>query len=173
MLRPARDMKRSSGVSLVEVLVTIVVISAGLLAYVSMQRGIYREATLSTGRMAATELALSKLEDLRGFTVLYTTTGQKAFQDIAANAGGSIASGNVTVDNTTFNRTWAVADYWYAAGVYNAAATTTSPAGSPMPSFKLVTMTVTWTDQNGAAQTLTLPSIIAATDPHLVGTMFR
>lgn len=163
-------MKRAAGISLIEVMITLVVISSGLLAYVAMQRGIYREASLSAGRVAATELALAKLEDLRGFTALYTTAGQFAFQDIAANAGGSLAGGSVTVDNIAFNRSWSVADSWYTA--VNSAATLTAPAGNPLPGFKLVTVTLTWTDQNGASQSLSLPSAIAAVNPPAIGTMF-
>ena len=163
-------MRRASGVTLVEVLITLVVISAGLLAYVSMQRGIYREGSLSNGRVAATELALAKLEDLRGFTLLYTAAGSFAYQDIAANAGGSIATGSVTVGNVAFSRAWTVTNYWYTGA--NSATATTAPTGSPLPSFKLVTVNVTWTDQTGASQSLALPGIIAAADPSFAGTIF-
>ena len=171
-------MNRQRGFSLFEVLVTLLVITGGLLAYVAMQRGVFREANLSSGRVAATELALAKMEDLRSFTQLYTTAGQFAYQDIAANAGGSLALANgslafpsVTVDNIAFNRSWAVTNYWYTA--VNSAPTTTAPAGNPQPSFRLVTVTITWTDQNNVGQTLALPGIIAGVEPQLQGTQFE
>jgi len=181
---------RSAGLSLIEVLITLVVISAGLLAYVHMQRGIYREANLSGGRTAATELALAKIEDLRSFTSLYTTSGAFAFQDIDGNAGGRLSggslvmpSGNVTVDNITFNRTWTSQKYWIT-GI-NSPGTTTAPAGNPIATYKLVTVTITWTEQGGAirkdntaasltnAQQLQLSSIVAGYDPKLVPAIFH
>ncbi len=179
-------MKSQRGVGLIEIMITLVVISAGLLAYVGMQRGIYREANLSTGRVVATELAMAKLEDLRGFTSLYTSGSEFAFQDIAANAGGAksggsliLPSGNVTVDNLTLNRTWSVNNYWYTAG--NSVAQTSTPSGSPIPSFKIVEVVITWTEQSGASQPssgtsnqeLHLSTIIAGIEPKLVGTIFR
>jgi prepilin-type N-terminal cleavage/methylation domain-containing protein len=169
-------MRRHRGFSLIEVLVTLVVISAGLLAYVAMQRGIFREASLSAGRVAASELALSKIEDLRSFEALYTaqaTTGQFAYQSIAANAGGTLASGNVTVDNIAFTRVWAVTNYWYWAA--NDIPHDTAPTGNPsaLPNFKLVTVTISWSDQNGDPRNVTLPSIIAAIDPRRLGSMFN
>jgi len=177
---------RSHGVSLIEILITLVVISAGLLAYVAMQRGIYREANLSSGRIAATEIALAKIEDLRSYTSLYTTSGAFAFQDIAANAGGALSggslvlpSGTLTVDNIIFTRSWAATNYWIS-GV-NSAGVTTTPPGSPIPTYKLVTVTVTWTEQAGATrlneaastQTLEVSSIVAGIDPRFIGTIFR
>lgn len=162
--------EKQGGFGLIEVLITVLVITGGLLAYMALQRGVFREANLASGRVAATELALSKLEDLRGFTALNTTTGQFAYQDIAANVGGTLAAGAVAVDNITLNRSWTMTNYWYV-GV-NAAPTTGVPAGNPLPSFKLVTVTIAWTDHNGSAQTLSLPSIIAATDPRLAATVF-
>lgn len=167
----ASGRRRSTGYSLIEVLVTMVVIAGGLLAHVGLQRIVFREANLSSGRVAATELALNKLEDLRAYTALYATTGQFAYQDIANNAGGSLASGTVAVDTIAFNRSWTVADRWYAGP--NSAATATAPAGNPLPSYKLVTVTVAWTDQNGAAQSVVLPSLIAANEPARAVTMFR
>src|SRR5438128_2061699 len=129
------SMRTQRGFSLFEVLITLLVISGGLLAYVAMQRGVYREANLSSGRVAATELALAKIEDLRSFTQLYTG-GAFAYQDIAANAGGSLAVANgtvafpsVTVDNIAFNRSWTVTNYWYWA--VNDVVRTTAPVGAP------------------------------------------
>jgi hypothetical protein len=178
---------RSAGVGLIEILITLVVISAGLLAYVAMQRGIYREANLSSGRIAATEIALAKIEDLRSYTLLYTgASGTFAFQDIADNAGGRLSggslvlpSGSVTVDNIAFSRTWTVRNFWIS-GV-NTGGTESTPPGNPIPTYKLVKVTVTWTEQAGAnrpneaasTQTLELSSIVAGIDPRFTGTIFR
>lgn len=164
-------MRMQKGVGLIEVLITLVVVSAGLLAYVAMQRGVFREANLSSGRVAATELAMAKLEDLRSFTTLTTATGSFAYQDIATNTGGSLANGTVSVDNISFTRSWTSTNYWYTAT--NSAATASAPTGNPLPSYKLIVVTISWQDQNGASQSLDLPGVIAALDPSRAGTIFR
>jgi type IV pilus assembly protein PilV len=164
-------MRARNGFTLIEVLITLLVITSGLLAYVAMQRGVFREANLSTGRVAATELAMAKLEDLRSFTALKTTTGLFAYQDIASNVGGSLPSGTVVVDNISFNRSWTASNYWYPGS--NSAAVTTAPTGNPLPSYKLVTVTITWIDQNGESPSLALTGIVAAMDPARVSTIFN
>ncbi|MGB0956719.1 MAG: type IV pilus modification PilV family protein [Panacagrimonas sp.] len=163
-------LRPQGGFGLIEVLVTLLIVTGGLLAYVGLQRGVFREANLASGRVAATETAMSKLEDLRSFTALQTTVGEFAFEDIADDVGGAIAAGTATIDNVELTTGWTVTDYWYT-GV-NAAPTDTAPAGDPMPSFKQVVITVSWTDQNAQAQTLSLRSNIAGIDPQLTGTLF-
>ena len=160
-----------AGFGLIEVLVTVLVISTGLLAYVALQRNVFREANLASAQVAATELALDKLDDLRGFTHLNAMAGKFAYQDIANDAGGALAAGAVAVDSVSLTRNWTVTDYWYT-GV-NMAPATTAPTGNPLPSFKLVTVTITWTDLNGVAQSLALSGTIAASDPQLIATIFQ
>lgn len=163
--------RRQRGVGMIEVLITLVVIAFGVLAHVNFQRFSFREANLSSGRTAATEVALDKLEDLRAYSTLKTTTGQFAFQDIANNVGGALAAGSVTVDNTTYTRNWAVVNYWYTNP--NSAATTTAPTGNPLPSFKRVIVTIAWTDLIGTAQTLNLETYIAGTDLARIPRMYQ
>ncbi|WP_281684702.1 hypothetical protein [Thalassobaculum salexigens] len=146
------------------------IVTGGLLAYVGLQRGVFREANLASGRVAATETAMTKLEDLRSFTALQTTANEFAYEDIADNAGGAIAAGTATIDNVALTTNWTVTNYWYT-GV-NSAPTDTAPASNPMPDFKQVLITVSWTDQNAEAQTLNLNSHIAGIDPQLTGTLF-
>ncbi len=161
------------GFGMIEVLITLVVIAIGVLAHVNLQRTAFRESRLSRNLVAAAELAEVKVEDLRGYTRLNTTAGQLAYQDIASNAGGSMASGSVTQHNTTYTLNWTVVNYWYAAT--NSAAVTTAPSGSPspLPSFKRVTVTVNWTDQTGAAKNFNLYTVIAAVDPAEAGQVYQ
>lgn len=163
--------RSQQGFGLIEVLITLVVIAFGVLAHVSFQRATFREASLSSGRSTATEIALDKIDDLRSYSVLSTTSGQFAFQDIANNTGGSLPTGTVTQDNTTFSRSWTVTDYWYTAT--NSAATTTAPTGNPLPHLKRVAVTLTWTDQAGQAQTLTLDSLIQGQDPSIAARVYQ
>ncbi len=161
------------GFGMVEVLITLVVIAIGVLAHVSLQRTAFRESSISRNLVAAAELAERKIEDLRSYTRLNTATGQSAYQDIATNAGGGVTSGNVTVRNTTYTLNWTVTNYWYAGA--NSAAVTTAPSGSPapLPSFKRVTVTVSWTDQLGAARNFNLYTVIAAVDPAEAGHVYN
>ena len=158
---------------MVEVLITLLVIAVGVLAHVSLQRTAFRESGLSRNLVAAAELGERKIEDLRNYTRLTTTSGQPAFQDIATNTGGGMPSGSVAVRNTTYTLNWSVTNYWYT-GTSNAPVTT-APSGSPppLPSFKRVTVTVSWTDQEGVARNFNLYTIIAAVDPADAGHVYN
>ena len=159
----ATQRRRQSGAGLLEVLIVMLVISIGLLTHIRFQKFAYRETGLSLAQMVAAELAVEKIDDLRSFPVLTTTTGQRAYQDIADNAGGALPAGSVTVDNQSFNRSWSVTDWYYATP--GAAPTTTVPAGSPLPDLKRVTITLSWLDLNNEVQTYSLSSLIAGIDP--------
>lgn len=155
--------QKQRGFSLVEVMVTMVVISIGVLGHVSFQRVVYRDTGLAGTRNVASELAAEKLEDLRGYATLGSETGVFAFEDIASNAGGSLGSGTVTVGSTDLTRSWTVTNYYYTTDL--AAPSTTVPTGSPLPDFKAVTVTIGWADVTGAAQSLTVSTHIAGIDP--------
>ncbi len=156
---------RQQGFSLVEVMVTMAVISIGILGHVSFQKVVYRDTGLAGMRNVANELAAEKMEDLRGYSVLETTTGKFAFQDIGTNAGGSLANGTVTVGITNMTRSWTVTNYYYTSDL--SPPTTTVPTGSPLPDFKAVTVTIGWQDTTGVAQTLSVTTHIARVDPAL------
>ncbi|MGH8462448.1 MAG: hypothetical protein ACRESS_12640 [Stenotrophobium sp.] len=161
------------GAGMIEILITLAVISFGVIAHVSFQHVTLHEAGLSSSRAKAAEVALEKLEDLRSFGCLKTGACAFAFQDIASGAGGSLNASNAlvlpaatafTVDNTSFTRNWTVTNYWYSAT--NSAPVTTAPGGSPtpVPSLKGVTINISWTDTNGTAQTLSLSGLIAGAE---------
>jgi type IV pilus assembly protein PilV len=154
---------KQRGFSLIEVMVTLVVLSIGVLGHISFQRIVYRDTGLAGARNVASELAAEKLEDLRGYTTLSTEIGRFAFQDIANNAGGSLSSGTVTVGNTDLTRSWTVTNYYYTTDL--AAPSTTVPTGSPLPDFKAVTVTIGWQDVTGITQSLTVSTHIAGIDP--------
>lgn len=162
---------RQRGFSLIEVMVTLVVISIGVLGHVSFQRLVFRDTGESGMRNVASELAAEKLEDLRGFSRLDTKAGSFAYQDIANNAGGSLATGTVSVGNTQFTRSWTTTNYYYSTDL--SAPTTTVPTGSPLPDFKAVTVTISWTDVSGDAQSLSVVTHIAGVDPSAAGRIFR
>lgn len=166
-----RNTSIQQGFSLVEVLITLVVISIGVLGHVSFQKLVYRDTSLAATRNVAAEMASAKLEDLRGFSVLETEIGRFAFEDIADNAGGGQGNGTVSVGNTEFTRSWTTTDYYYSSDL--AAPTTSVPAGSPLPDFKAVTVTIGWQDTGGNAQTLNISTHIAGVDPALAARIYR
>jgi Tfp pilus assembly protein PilV len=155
--------RRQAGAGLLEILIVLLVISIGLLTHMRFQKTAYRETGLSMAQMLATELAVEKIDDLRSFSVLATTAGQRAYQDIADDTGGVLPAGSVTVDNQDFNRSWDVANWYYPSP--GAAPTTTVPAGNPLPDLKRVTVTLTWVDLNNEVQSYSLSSLVARADP--------
>lgn len=183
----------SRGVSLLEVLFAVVILSIALLATARLHAMVTLDGSFSKMRGAAANLAQEKLDDLRTFTLLYndpaTTADECAgdvycFTDMANDAGGKqdsagvtlLPSGSVTMGttaNTTYNRTWTVANYYVcAAGVAPSTTNCTTPyATKPYPDFKVVTVTVSWTDERNVSQNVVLTGTIFAFSPGLLGRM--
>lgn len=67
--------QRTSGFSLIEVLIAFMVIALGSASLVQLHRGYLRQGSNSTQREEAMHLAENKLDDLRTFEVLRTTSG--------------------------------------------------------------------------------------------------
>lgn len=153
-----------SGAGLLEVLILILVMSLGLLAMGQIHSVILRDGSSASNRAVATSLAQAKLDDLRSFKWLSSTTsggegcgaGIFCYSEIVTNAGGSeqangtliLPAGDRTLGNTAFSLSWTVV--------------TTEDTQTAL--HKLVNVLVQWTDQNGADQ-LTLSSVIAADFP--------
>lgn len=150
---------RETGSGLIEVLVLILVMAIGMLSMGRIHTVLMRDAGTSNNRSIAASLAQEKIEDLRGFKWIDAASsggencgnGIFCFSEIANNLGGVenadgslvFPTGAITLSNTTFNRTWTAID--------NAL-------------FKLVVVTVTWTDQNGNGS-VALQSAIVREDP--------
>ncbi|MBK9136249.1 MAG: prepilin-type N-terminal cleavage/methylation domain-containing protein [Betaproteobacteria bacterium] len=71
------------GISLIEALVAMAIMAFGMLGVVGMQATLRANADAAKQRSEATRLAEEKIEQWRSFSVLPTTTGVKAFADIA------------------------------------------------------------------------------------------
>jgi prepilin-type N-terminal cleavage/methylation domain-containing protein len=165
-------LKNQRGFSILEVLFAMVVLSIALLSIARMHALVTLDGGYSKARGIAVNLAQEKLDDLRAFTSVNTgcTAPVFCFTEIGANAGGRensdgtlvIRSGDVPVGNTTYNRTWAVTDY-YRCGI-SAPSTTncTSPYTKSYPDFKVVVMTVAWTDEQGTARSVVMRATIHA-----------
>lgn len=178
------------GFSLLEVLITLVVLAVGLVALAKFQGTSLESGSLAKGRTVAAHIAQEKLDDLRhyemriqvdamGVAIGCTVNIRVSYRCIATNAGGNknadftliLPSGNLAaISGVTYNRTWTVTDLYFpvtGAGVTpNSAATATAPTlVPPYPDLKRVTVTVTWTDQDGVAQSVVLTSLISSSNP--------
>lgn len=143
-------MRRSSGVSLVEALVALAVMAFGMLAVVGIQSTMRLNSDIAKQRSEATRIGQEALEQLRSYTVLDTTEGRVAFEDIRTPPADTTVAGYTT--NTTYVVNQVVDDL-----VAN--------------TLKSVRITVTWTDRTGSAQAVVLNSVISGADPALFGAL--
>ena len=160
------------GVSLIEVLITLLVLGMGLMSLAKFQGTVMKDNSVGKERTVAIHLAQQKLEDLRNFSILTTPIPQIAvpplasYQAIGNNAGGRITAG-VTLalpsgpvlstelgnSNVQYTRTWRVQSWYYSNTVAgtNARATMTAPTPAPSyPPLKQVLVTIKWPDKTGA-----------------------
>lgn len=150
--------RAQAGFTLLEALIAMAVMAFGLLAIAGLQLTLGRNADLTRQRAEATRLAQEKMEELRSFQVLDTTSGKMAYADIASSAASSVstftsaASGASAValsaTTTTYTRQWSVTD---------------------MGTGKWVTLSVSWADRVGDTHSVVLNSAIAKSSPSDVG----
>lgn len=163
-----------NGFSLVEVMIALVVLAVGILGISHLQTKVIRSASDANARAIAATIAQNKVDDLRSFVHLTTENiptdpppspaNSVAYVDIKANEGGLIEAGEVDttdmdiVTNTVFNLSWdTVTDYYY--DDVNFSSPTTTVTG-PISSFKVVEVSVQWTDVDGSEQTHRVNTVI-------------
>jgi len=131
---------KKGGQTLIEVLVTLLVIGISVIALIRFQNYLAYTNSLAMQTADAITLAQSEIETLRDFQVLTTTSGYTAYT--------SIASGSNVVAGTSAS--------------YSVAWTVTTTA---IPSYKQLSVTVSWTDRRGTAQSITQVSYVAGIQP--------
>ncbi len=141
-----RSRRRQSGFSIIEALIAGLVLSFGSLALVGTQVALSRNADVAKQRTEATRHAQDKMEELRSFGSMVAVTGIPSFETMVA----SVTPDTLTDINTTYTRRWTV-------------------AGAATSMDRRVTVEVAWTDRNGAAQLVSLSSVVARADHSRVG----
>ncbi|MBI2383658.1 MAG: hypothetical protein HYV18_06290 [Gammaproteobacteria bacterium] len=163
--------RHQAGVGMIDVMLAVLVLAFGVLAVARLQAVALREGGGATARGLAVQLAQEKLDDLRHFTQLASATGGVyGYDEIGTNAGGRedasdallLPSGNVTLGNTTYNRTWAAAGYYYC---NTGAAPTATNCSKTRPDYYGVTVTIQWSDPDGSSRSVALSDSIVAHDP--------
>lgn len=140
--------RKQQGVSLIEVLIALLIFAVSIAVLVKFQSNLVQSQTSVNQRTLAVQIAESKLEELRHYSVLTTTVGYSAYEDIVSG------SSSVVSPSTTYGVVWTVTD-------------------NASPPYKTLTVTVTWTDPSGVAQSVTLSSIVGQTDHTLSGTIVQ
>jgi len=151
----------SSGFSLIEVMLAVLVLSIGILAVSKLQTTLIRSGGDANHRATAASIAQKKINDLRRFVYITTSdistpvewdglaansvTSLKyplslAFAHIDDNKGGRIQAGDIASGSDTFTLSWTSDDYYYS--TVNSIATLTAVADDP--SFKKVHIVVRW-----------------------------
>lgn len=157
-----------TGLSLLEVLITLIVLGMGLVSLAKFQGTVLQDNSLAKARTVAAHLAEQIVDDLRAYDVLANPPAppptRYPYNVIATNQGGSIGNSGITISNVPYTRTWTVSDYCFSNGHNSTAVNGGCPAGQ-IPDFKMVTVTVGWTDQDSQAQTVILNTIISKSPP--------
>jgi len=129
---------RSSGFSLIEILIAILVFAIAMLALAKLQGNLARVGSDSSMRTVAIDIAEERIESLRGFGLLETDPDGV----VAAYADIADSTGSVTRSNNVYGITQTVVDYYYDPATKSF---TTTNTGSELHSdFKEVTVDVNW-----------------------------
>ena len=144
-----RASQRQRGVSLIEALVALLVMSLGMLALVGVQSNLRANSDIARQRAEATRIASEEIERLRFFTSIEPTATQVnlSWSEIAPRTVDSYILPDGT-NNTT---------YRIARKVVTLA----------KPDRHLVQVDVSWTDRGDNTQTVSLDTVIAGADPLL------
>jgi len=111
--------KREHGFSLIEVLVSLVIIAIGLLGAMALQATSLREGQVSNYRNSATLIAQSVLEQIRAdnihaadFAITSAASATAATTDFKASATDLLPNGKGAIDVDTTTRRVTISLYW-------------------------------------------------------------
>jgi Tfp pilus assembly protein PilV len=139
--------RRQRGISLIEALIAFVVMGVGMLSIIGVQAALRFNGDIAKQRSEAVRLAQEEIERLRAFSVLDTTPGSTAFEDIVAQGATEVTG---YTSNASYNITREVEDI-IAQG------------------YKSVRVEVSWEDRFGEPQAVALSTLITGADPMVSG----
>ena len=111
----------SAGITLIEALIALLVLSLGMLALVQVQSTLRYNSDVAKQRSEAVRIAQENMESLRAYGRLAATTGYKSYTEIAS-------SGPTNVTGITTNTRY---DYSSITGVYGLFVPDAGDAGAP------------------------------------------
>ena len=138
--------KNVKGYYLVEILITLVILSIGLLGASKLEAVMLGRTSLSKQRLQAITIAETAIEQLRNYQSLKSKPGLFSYEEIISNTSTTTGS------NATYNTTWNVTDV-------------------TDPKYKIVDIVVTWQDTEGSQEQVQLSTIIEPNDPILSGSL--
>jgi len=147
-LSPRRH-RRQHGFALVDALIALLVMAFGMLAIAGFQTSLSANSDIAKQRSEAVRLAEQKIDELRSFSALTSTT-----TGVVDYANDVIGGNDSYTSNAEFTRTWTVTSDG-----------STAIAGNGSDLQKWIAVTVTWPDRTGTTQTVRLDSVISRSDP--------
>jgi hypothetical protein len=123
----------------------MLIMAGGLFGLLATQTMLVRHADLARQRAEAVRLGQERIENLRSYTMIATTAGHLAWDDLDDGA-------DAVETNAAFTRTWSI-------------------GGSVDDAMRQVEVMLSWTDRAGDPQTVTLRTVISQTDPVDVGAL--
>lgn len=140
------------GQTLIEVLVTALLISIAVFALVRAQNDIAYESFVARQRNEALLLGMQKLESLSYYQMFSNLAGYNAYLDVTA--GTSTA----TPSNTTYTLTWTVSN--------------STSGGNPAIYYnKNINLLIRWTDPKGILWTIQIFTYIGTIHPSMSGSI--
>lgn len=139
--------RRQAGFTILEALVSLVIMGFGIFSLSGMQIAISSNADIAKQRTEAVRLAEEKIEFLRSYTgIASTVVGQSTISTSALNWNDLAGGSDSITTNAIYTRTWTL-------------------GGAIADPMRALTVGVTWTDRANAAQAVSLSSILSKTDP--------
>jgi len=144
--------KKSAGFSLIEVMVSLVILSVGLIGTAKLQTAVLKSGTDSQARSEAVTIAQSKLEELKSYNTLTAYNDIQSSAALISEAAGNGITLEFTVAGTSasYNVDWSIVE-------------------NTTPNYLEVSVAVAWQDSMGSPQQVSIDSIIGESDPSLSG----
>ena len=158
------------GFTLLEVMIAIVIFSIGLIALASMQGKLTRYASTAKQRTWAMNLAEDQLENMRAFVTLASTGAAACTIDPGSydDLGACATPVTAALGDLSFEMTWTSAPQVIDV---DGVAADWDPTSSERADFKVITITVDWTDLAGDGHSVKLSDIIEASSAFNAATL--